>query len=155
MSRPLFSFGERDRGRRRSGKVGISRLLRDFQGVVGTGGNLFLVFAGFHGSAFSTAHLFVCFGEWLAVAIESPHYMRAIAQRHPSVEVFMNRDGTARQRAAKTRLLDLPHSFTNGDGVVFGDHPFRLHREHPIQIRPAGTPEGTPFLFGPHRELCG
>src|SRR5438309_6302212 len=66
----------------------------------------------------------------------------------------MNGDGTARQRAAKTRLLDLPHSFTNGDSVVFGDHPFRLYREHPIQIRPAGTPEGTPSLFGPHRELA-
>ncbi|MFL6449851.1 MAG: hypothetical protein ACJ746_19535, partial [Bryobacteraceae bacterium] len=60
MSRLLFSFRERDRGGRRSGKVGISRLLRDFQGVVGTGGNLLLVFAGFHSSVFSTALLLVC-----------------------------------------------------------------------------------------------
>jgi hypothetical protein len=43
--------------RRRSGKVGISRFVRDFQGSVGAAGNLLLVFAGFQAPVFSTALL--------------------------------------------------------------------------------------------------
>ncbi len=31
----------------------------------------------------------------------------------------MNRDGTARQCAPKSRLLDLPHSFANTDRIVW------------------------------------
>src|SRR5947208_16961746 len=87
-----FSYRERDRNSRRGGKVGISRVGRDFQGVVGTGGNLFSVFAGFHSSVFSTALLGVC--EWPALIIESSHHMRAIAQRHPPVQMLVNRHRT-------------------------------------------------------------
>ncbi len=42
----------------------------------------------------------------------------------------MNRDGTARQCAPKSRLFDLPHSFANTERIVLGDSTFRLHREH-------------------------
>lgn len=47
---------DRERSSRRSGgNVGISPLLRDFQGAVGSWENLLLVFQAFHGSAISTA----------------------------------------------------------------------------------------------------
>jgi len=54
-----FGFGQNRSRSRRGGKVGISRSGRDFQGSVGAGGNLLLVFAGSHAPAFSTA-LFAC-----------------------------------------------------------------------------------------------
>ena len=44
-----------DNRRRRGGNVGIRRRLPDSQGGVETGGNLHLVFAGFHTPAISTA----------------------------------------------------------------------------------------------------
>src|ERR1035438_4483663 len=52
-----FGFAQNRSRSRRGGKVGIPRLLRDFQGSVEAGGNLLLVFAGFHAPAFSTALL--------------------------------------------------------------------------------------------------
>ncbi len=66
----------------------------------------------------------------------------------------MNSDRTARQRTAKSRLLDLPHSVANRDDVVLGYRAFCLHREHPVQIRPAGAPKGAGFLFCRHREFA-
>src|SRR5262249_51709105 len=57
----VFDFClSRDRSHRcrRGGKVEISRLLRDFQGSVGAGENLFSVFAGFHAPVFSMALAF-------------------------------------------------------------------------------------------------
>ena len=51
-----FVFGVSHRNRRRGGgNVGISPLLRDFQGAVGSGENLGLVFHAFHGPGISTA----------------------------------------------------------------------------------------------------
>jgi hypothetical protein len=52
-----FLFLQNRSRRRRGGKVGISRFPRDFQGSVGAGENLLLVFAGFHAPAFSTRSL--------------------------------------------------------------------------------------------------
>src|SRR5271165_5627483 len=46
-----FSLGENRSRSRRGGKVGISRFGRDFQGSVGAGENLSLVFHGFHAPA--------------------------------------------------------------------------------------------------------
>jgi hypothetical protein len=61
-------------GRRRGGKVEITRCRRDFQGSVGAGGNLLLVFAGFHAPAFPTA----LFGvrQRCPVRGKAPDYMR-------------------------------------------------------------------------------
>ena len=105
VSRLVFSFTHASRGRRRGGKVGISRVMRDFQGAVGTGGNLLLVFAGFHSSVFSTALLWVGFHEWPPLPIEAPHHVRPLAQRHASIEMFMDGNRATRQRAAETSLL--------------------------------------------------
>ncbi len=80
--------------------------------------------------------------------------MRSVAQRHPSVEMFLDRDRATGQRAAKARLLDLPRAFADCDSVVFGDDAFRLHCEYPVQIRSARTPKGSRFLFCRHRELA-
>src|SRR3954462_15165931 len=71
---------------------------RDFQGVVGSAGNLLLVFAAFHKSVFSTALLGLC--ERPPLTVEPPHHMRAVAQRPPPVQMFVNRHPTAGQRAA-------------------------------------------------------
>jgi hypothetical protein len=115
---------------------------------VGNGGNLLLVFAAFHNSVFSTALWLGLFGEWPALAVKARDHMRAIAQRHPSVEVFMNRDRTTGQRSTKPGFLDLPHSVADGDRVVLGHNTFRLYREYPVQIWPAGVPKALAFCSG-------
>ena len=66
----------------------------------------------------------------------------------------MNGGRATSKRAAKTRFLDLPRSIAEGDRVVFGHDPFTLYAEHPIQIRPADTPEGSCLLFRRNRELA-
>ena len=66
----------------------------------------------------------------------------------------MDRDGTTGQRAAKARFLDLPHSVADRDRVVLGHNTFHLYCEHPVQIRPAGAPKGTRFLFRGDCELA-
>src|SRR4051812_32987623 len=68
--------------------------------------------------------------------------------------MLVNRHRTTGQRAAETRLLDLPHTLADGHDVIFGHDPFRLHREYPVQIRSTGTPEGGGFLFRRDHELA-
>src|SRR3954447_9833794 len=67
--------------------------------------------------------------------------------------MFMNGNRATSQGTAKAGFLDLPHSFANAHRVVFGHDSFRLHAEDPVQVRPAGTAEGTPLLFGCNGEL--
>src|SRR4051812_6199013 len=67
--------------------------------------------------------------------------------------MFMNGNRATSQGTAKAGFLDLPHSFANAHRVVFGHDSFRLHAEDPVQVRPAGTTEGTPLLFGCNGEL--
>src|SRR3954453_2979669 len=112
VSRLYFALHQTSRSRG-GGKVGISHRGRDFQGVVGSGGNLVSVCTGFHSSVFSTALVGLC--ERPPLAIEPSHHMRAVAQRHPPVQMFVNRHRTTGQRAAEARLLDLPHSVADRD----------------------------------------
>ena len=78
--------------------MGIARFVRDSQGRVGSGGNLLLVFAGFHAPTFSTALLFACYS--LSFSVEPSDYMRPESYRDLSVQMFMNRDRGPRQRTA-------------------------------------------------------
>jgi len=57
-----------------------------------------LVFAAFHTSVFSTALLFVPFAQWPSLAVEAPYHMRAVAQRHSPVEMFVNRSAAGKQQ---------------------------------------------------------
>src|ERR1700692_1215487 len=97
----LPDFGFRKRSRRRGGKVGISRGGRDFQGTVGAVGNLVLFFHGFHGPAFSTALFGGGLLKRMSTTVEPADHMRAVADRHGSVQVFVNGYGAAGQRAAE------------------------------------------------------
>src|SRR5665213_271606 len=150
-SRPVLSLDTRNRGWR-SGKVGISRGWRDFQGSVGSGENLPLVFAGFHNSAFSTALGGFCFPS-SAVAVEASHHMRAITNRDTTIQMFMNGDRAAGQRMPESGLVYLPGPGANSDRVVFRHHALGLNREHPIQIRPAATAEGRSLFLCRYLEL--
>src|SRR5713226_1186412 len=140
-----FGFAQnRSRGRR-GGKVGISRFGRDFQGSVGAGGNLLLVFAGFHAPALSTA-LFGGFADQLfARAAIAPHYMRSVADRDGFIQVFMNRDRTSRQAVAESCFVDLPPPVLDGHRVVLFHHSLRLYGENPVQVAPAGAPKRRAF----------
>src|ERR1051325_11195810 len=102
--------------RRRGGKVGISRLLRDFQGSVGAGENLLSVFAGFHAPVFSTALRFRFDVQRLAVAAVPSHQMRAEANRDGPVQVLMDGDCLFCQAIPPARLLDLPPAFSDPGG---------------------------------------
>src|SRR5579863_883062 len=98
----LPDFGFRKRSRRRGGKVEISRGGRDLQGTVGAVGNLGLVFHGF-----STALLGGGLLKRMSTAVEPKthvepaDHMRAVVDRHGSVQVFVNGYGAAGQRAPK------------------------------------------------------
>src|SRR5690242_3802107 len=86
-----FGFGQNRSRSRRGGKVGISRLWRDSQGSVGAGGNLLLVFAGFHAPAFSTALRRSGRPEIFPVAIVPSHHMRPEPDRNRLIQVLMER----------------------------------------------------------------
>ena len=58
----------------------------DFQGAVGTVGNLLLVFHGLHGPAFSTALRFC----WLVIGVIAADHVRSVADRHGRVQVLMD-----------------------------------------------------------------
>jgi len=115
---------------------------RDFQGAVGTEGNLPLVFRGFHGPAFSTA---------LRVCREAAHHMRPVADGEVPVQMLVDGHRRAGQRIAKAALFQLPALFAHSHGVVLGHHALGLNREDPVQIgtrRPAKRRSLTPRRRG-------
>ena len=118
--------------RRRGGKVGISRLLRDFQGSVGAGGNLLLVFTGFHAPVFSTALSFDLVGERLTAAVVTANHMGAVPDGHRSLQVLMHRHRLFGQAIPPSAFLDLPPAVPDTDGVVLVHNPFGLHGKHQV-----------------------
>src|SRR5712692_4611764 len=115
----LWSCDDRTR-RRRGGKVEISRLVRDFQGSVGAGENLLLVFAGFHAPAFSTALFRVCWDQLVSFPVKTAHHVRPVTDRDRRIQMLVDGYRTPGQSVAKLRLLDLPYPVPNGHRVVFG-----------------------------------
>ena len=117
-----FSFGGNKSRRRRGGKVGISRLRRDFQGNVGAGENLLSVFAGFLAPAFSTA-LFGCRADQLfSGAAIAPYYGWPVADRNGLVQVLVDRDRAPRQSVAESSLVDLPRPLPDGIRAMVFSH---------------------------------
>ena len=103
-----FSLRQNKSRSRRGGKVGISRFVRDFQGSVGAGENLLLVFAGFHAPAFSTALFSTWVDEPFSLAVIAPHHVGTEPDRDVAVQVLVDRYRAPGQRAAEPRLIDLP-----------------------------------------------
>src|SRR6266436_1001471 len=148
-----FGFAQNRSRSRRGGKVGISRFGRDFQGSVGVGGNLLLVFAGSHAPAFSTA-LFGGFADQLfARAAITAHHVRPVADRDGFIQVFMDRYRASCQAVAESCFIDLPPPVLDGHRVVFFHHSLRLYSENPVQIAPAGPPKRRTFFRRRHTEL--
>src|SRR5205085_7495676 len=86
-----FGFRQGRSSSRRGGKVGISRFWRDSQGSVGAGGNLLLVFAGFHAPVFSTALFLRREVQLFSPVAVAPHDVGAVADGNGFVQVFVNR----------------------------------------------------------------
>ena len=114
-------------------------------------GNLFLVFHGFHGSAFSTA---LRFRQRISVAVITAHHVRPIADRDRLVQVLMDGYRATGQRVPPAGRIDLPDLVLQGERVVFRHVALSLYREDPVQIRAGGAPEGRPFLGRGHCELA-
>src|ERR1035441_4015504 len=90
---------------------------RDFQGSVEAGGNLLLVFAGFHAPAFSTALLGCRADQLFSRGAIAAHYVRAVADRDGSIQVFVDRYRASRQAVAESCFVDLPPPVSNCHGV--------------------------------------
>ena len=118
--------------------MGIPLFVRDFQGSVGSGGNLGLVFAGFHTPAFSTALFRGGADQFRSLIVKAPDDMGTVANRDRFVQMFMDRHRAPRQGIAEPRFVDLPQPAPDRHRIVFGDYPLGLHREDPVQI--AGRP---------------
>src|SRR5690349_11068764 len=101
-------LGDDSRPRRRGGKVGISRFSRDFQGSVGAGGNLLLVFTGFHTPAFSTALFWTWVEQRRSLTVEAPHHVWAEPDGDVPIQVLVDRYRAPSQGTAESRLVDLP-----------------------------------------------
>src|ERR1019366_389423 len=147
-----FGFGQNRSRSRRGGKVGISRLRRDFQGSVGASGNLLLVFTGFHAPAFSTALFGRRADQFFSRAAVASYHVRAIADRDGSIQVFADRYRASRQAVAESCLVDLPPAVSDGHGVVLFHHALRLYREDPVQVAPTGAPKRGALFHGGHTE---
>jgi hypothetical protein len=130
--------------------VGIPPGLRDFQGTVGTGENLLLVFHGFHGPAFSTALRELFRDGWtdLPGSRVSTDDVWPIADRHVPIQMLMDGHRTAGQGTAKPALLQLPVALGNRDGIVLGHHAFGLHGEDPVQVRACRRRKAVLFSAG-------
>ena len=149
----LFRRENRSRSRR-GGKVGISRFGRDFQGSVGAGENLLLVFHGFHAPAFSTA-LGVAFTDQRhSLTVEPPHHVGAVTDRNRLIQVLMDRYRAPGQSATEPGLFNLPAAVRNRNRVVLVNHSLRLHREDPVQVAPAGAPKCGTLLHRRYLELA-
>lgn len=111
----VFLLTHASRGRRHGGNVGIWRLRRDFQGGVGSGGNLLLVFAGFHASAFSTALRADVFVQWPSAAPRSHAFRNVTKPRHPGV-----RESSACNRPVcrESGFLDLPYPLADRHRII-------------------------------------
>ena len=133
--------------------MGIPPLLRDFQGRVEAGENLLLVFAGFHAPAFSTALAVARLRPRLTQLIESAHHVGAVADRDLPIQVFMDGYRASCQRAPKSCFADLSAAISDGYGIVLGHRPLSLHREDPLQIRPATATKSGSLLCRGNREF--
>ena len=85
--------------------------------------------------------------------VKSTDGMRPVANRYFAIQMFVDRHRAACQRVAEPTFVQLPTPFPNRHRVVLSHHSLALHREDPVQIRPAATPEGGPFLAGGHSKL--
>ena len=151
----LCRFGQNRSRSRRGGKVGISRLWRDFQGSVGAGGNLLLVFAGFHAPAFSTA-LFGCRADQLfsRTGYSAPlREGRSGSRRfHPGVRGSLP---CFPPGVLRNRVLSICHH-RSPIATVLSLSTTRSVCTVKIQFRsrPAGAPKCRPFLRRRHAELA-
>ena len=134
--------------------MGISRFGRDFQGSGGAGGNLLLVFTGFHAPAFSTALFWFRADPLCSLAVKAPYHVRAEADRDRLVQVFMDRDRTSGQCVTKPRFVDLPQPVSDRYRVVLGHHALGLHSEDPVQVRSARAPKCRAFRLRRYPELA-
>jgi hypothetical protein len=126
----------------------------DFQGAVGTVGNLGLVFHRFHGPVFCTALRFrFGWGGGLSIRAVAAHHVRAESDGYGRIQMLVNGHGTSGQGMAKPGLFQLPVSIGNRYGVVLGHHALGLHGEDPVQIRTGRLAKGRAFLPGRDREL--
>jgi len=138
---------------RRGGKVGISRLLRDFQGSVGAGENLLLVFPGFHAPVFSTALANGRGAEWAAIRIIVPDDVRSEPDRHRFVKMLVDRYRLLGQAVPPPALFDLPPAIPNLYRIVLAHHSVRLHREYKCQVPPMAPSKRCALLLRGHRKL--
>jgi len=72
--------------------------------------------------------------------------MRTESDRDRFVQVFVNRNGAPRQRAAEFRLVDLPSLTPDRYRIVLGYHALGLHTEDPVQVAPVRAPKRRAFL---------
>src|SRR5215469_15316902 len=87
------------------------------------------------------------------VRLELSHHVRPIADRDPSVQMFVDRHRTSGQSMAEPALGDLPQPLPHRYRVVLRHYPLRLHRENPVQVFPPTTPECRTALGRLHLEL--
>src|ERR1700688_403950 len=97
----LFWFYKRNR--RGCGNVEISRCLRDFQGTVGRGGKLLLLFHAFHGPIISTALSFSPYAVFCATGDSvlqrlSNCPLAAVILRAHSVSLIFNAASSSRAK---------------------------------------------------------
>src|SRR5580704_3588138 len=136
-----------DRRRRGCGKVGIPRLLRDFQAQWKTC------------LWFSTERLFHSLCPTIQFRFARPrpslrvvtaHDVRPVPHAPGFIQMFAHRDGTSRQGSSPARRLNLKDCSSHHHGIVPVHHALLLHREHHLQILSPAGQKGRARLQGRH-----
>src|SRR2546429_1584446 len=121
-------------GSRGCGKVGIPRLLRDFQARWESRVLDFSTSRLFHSP--SALRFVVCQGRTLGAVSAQP--VRSMGEAVASVQVLMDGHGAARQAGSPAHRFNLQTEILNADRVVAIHRALELQREDEIQI-PAAT----------------
>ena len=134
------------RRRRGCGKVGIPRLLRDFQAEWESW--LFDVSTPRFLHSPGALRFVVCQGRALGAVSAQP--VRSVGEAESSVQLLMHSDAAPRQAAAPSHRFDLQTEILEADRVVPMHRAFELQRQDQIQIPAATLHKRVTRLRGPH-----
>src|SRR3954449_580645 len=90
---------------------------------------------------------------WKFVRLILRDHIAAVADRHATVQMFVNDYGLSCQRVTPPSLLQLENAVGERDGIVVSHRPLMLCAEDPVQILAPNPYEGSALLSRWDREL--
>ncbi len=91
---------------------------------------------------------------WQLIRHIARDHMRTIANRHASIEMFVNDHGWPGQGVSPTGLIELKRPIGYRNRIVVVNDTLILHAKDPVQVLASDTHERTAFLRRRHRKFA-